>query len=54
MGGTPRDRALTPRLRTAQRFPRHAARALHQATRTQRDQQPANPYLWASHIHAGA
>jgi CHAT domain-containing protein len=34
--------------------PRHAARALHQATRTQRDQQPANPYLWATHIHVGA
>ena len=31
-----------------------AARALHQATRTQRDRRPVNPYLWASHIHAGA
>jgi tetratricopeptide (TPR) repeat protein len=34
--------------------PSHAARALHHATRTLRDQQPATPYLWASHIHAGA
>ena len=34
--------------------PHHAARALHQATRTQRDRQPTTPYLWASHIHAGA
>ena len=34
--------------------PSHSARALHEATRAQRDQQPANPYLWASHIHAGA
>jgi CHAT domain/Tetratricopeptide repeat len=34
--------------------PARAARALHQATRAQRNRQPANPYLWASHIHAGA
>ena len=33
--------------------PHHAARALHQATRAQRDRRPATPYLWASHIHAG-
>ena len=31
-----------------------AASALHHATRTIRDRQPATPYLWASHIHAGA
>jgi CHAT domain-containing protein len=30
------------------------ARALHQAIRAQRDLRPASPYLWASHIHAGA
>jgi CHAT domain-containing protein len=40
-----RDGALAPDL---------SASALHQATRTQRDRQPANPYLWASHIHVGA
>jgi tetratricopeptide (TPR) repeat protein len=34
--------------------PHRAAHALHHATRTQRDRQPATPYLWASHIHAGA
>ena len=34
--------------------PHRAARALHHATRTQRDRRPATPYLWASHIHAGA
>jgi tetratricopeptide (TPR) repeat protein len=34
--------------------PRRAAAALHQAVRTQRDHKPANPYLWASHVHAGA
>jgi len=34
--------------------PRQAASAIHHATRTQRDQRPATPYLWASHIHAGS
>jgi CHAT domain-containing protein len=34
--------------------PDRAARALHHAVRAQRDQRPAAPYLWASHIHAGA
>jgi tetratricopeptide (TPR) repeat protein len=34
--------------------PARAASAIHRATRTQRDRRPANPYLWASHIHAGA
>ena len=34
--------------------PHRAARALHHATRAQRDRWPAVPYLWASHIHAGA
>ena len=34
--------------------PRRAASALHHATRIQRDQRPGAPYLWASHIHAGA
>ena len=34
--------------------PSRAAWALHEATRTLRDRQPANPYLWASHIHVGA
>ena len=34
--------------------PDHAARALHHAARTQRNQHPAAPYLWASHIHVGA
>jgi tetratricopeptide (TPR) repeat protein len=34
--------------------PSRAASAIHQATRRQRDRWPANPYLWASHIHAGA
>jgi tetratricopeptide (TPR) repeat protein len=34
--------------------PRQAASALHHAARTQRDRRPATPYLWASHIHAGA
>ena len=33
--------------------PHRAADALHHATRTQRDQRPASPSLWASHIHAG-
>ncbi len=32
----------------------HAAEALHHAIRAQRDCQPDSPYLWASHIHAGA
>jgi CHAT domain-containing protein len=31
-----------------------AAHALHHAIRIQRDRRPVNPYLWASHIHAGA
>ena len=31
-----------------------AAEALHHAIRAQRDRQPGTPYLWASHIHAGA
>jgi hypothetical protein len=34
--------------------PNHAARALHQVIRTQRDRLPGSPNLWASHIHAGA
>jgi hypothetical protein len=34
--------------------PDGAARALHHAARTQRDQHRGAPYLWASHIHAGA
>jgi hypothetical protein len=34
--------------------PDRAARALHHAARAQRDQHPAAPYLWASHIHVGA
>jgi CHAT domain-containing protein len=34
--------------------PRRAACALNSAARTLRDRLPANPYLWASHIHAGA
>jgi len=34
--------------------PDRAARALHQATRALRDRQPTDPYIWASHIHAGA
>ena len=34
--------------------PRNAARALHHATRTQRDRRPDAPYIWASYIHAGA
>ena len=34
--------------------PDRAARALHHAARAQRDLQPAAPYLWGSHIHAGA
>ena len=34
--------------------PRHAARALHHATRTLRDQHPDTPHLWAAHIHVGA
>lgn len=32
----------------------HAAEALHHAVRAQRDLHPSSPYLWASHIHAGA
>ena len=32
----------------------HAAQALHHAIRAQRDRHPDAPYLWASHIHAGA
>ena len=40
------------------RYPRPpapgAAQALHQATLVQRDQDPTNPYRWASYIHAGA
>ncbi|HEV2347533.1 MAG TPA: CHAT domain-containing protein [Actinocrinis sp.] len=31
-----------------------AARALHHATRTQRDLYPRTPSLWAAHVHAGA
>ena len=42
---TDADGALDPDL---------AARALHHAARAQRNQHPAAPYLWASHIHAGA
>ncbi len=34
--------------------PEHAAQALHHAVRIQRDRWPASPYLWASHIYAGA
>jgi CHAT domain-containing protein len=34
--------------------PSHAASAIHQAARALRDRFPAAPYLWASHIHAGA
>ena len=34
--------------------PDRAAHALHHAARAQRNQRPAAPYLWASHIHAGA
>jgi hypothetical protein len=34
--------------------PYRAAQALHEATRALRDRRPAVPYLWASHIHAGA
>ena len=32
----------------------HAAEALHHAIRAQRDREPDAPWLWASHIHAGA
>jgi tetratricopeptide (TPR) repeat protein len=32
----------------------HAAEALHHAIRAQRELYPDTPYLWASHIHAGA
>ena len=32
----------------------HAAESLHHAIRAQRDREPDAPYLWASHIHAGA
>jgi CHAT domain-containing protein len=42
---TDADGALDPDL---------AARALHRATRAQRDLRPTAPHLWASHIHAGA
>jgi hypothetical protein len=34
--------------------PHSAARALHHATRSQRDERPADPYFWASHIHVGS
>jgi hypothetical protein len=33
---------------------RHAAEALHHATRSIRDQYPHSPTSWAAHIHAGA
>ena len=34
--------------------PDRAARAIHQVILAQRDRWPAIPYLWASHMHAGA